>query len=327
MGNEHATPWLTIELTWQRLVAGVCVVLALGVLAYGFLIRPAVSTYVGRQIGQRLGDEVAEEIAQAVVTGALQAPITGGEQPAPPAGAAQVPVAGGAPGAAAQAPAAAQVAGAGPQAVRTPVPGQLPADTVAQAVVGQLQPTAQAAGGQAASAPPAADAAAQATPAPGLAAPTAAAGGAGAAAPAPLPTAVVATPIAAPQSERSVQEIVETLPPGEITVTEEKLNAKIAPRVARMAPIEGIQVRFVPGLVQVTLTVFGNQNLATAGLGISGNRVVVRDPQLDGPLGVLVSAADLVKPIEEELNDTLALAERQVRAVRIEQGQIVVTLN
>ncbi|GAB4440107.1 MAG: hypothetical protein OHK0015_35690 [Chloroflexi bacterium OHK40] len=139
------------------------------------------------------------------------------------------------------------------------------------------------------------------------------------------PTPVVATPIASPD-QRSIREIVEDLPQGEITVTDEKLNGKIASRLP-LGPIERIVVRFVPGAVQVTLTAFGHEALASSRLGVAEGRLVVRDPQLSGPLGLLISPEALVQPIEEELNRTLDVTSRQLHEVRIEQGQIVVTLS
>lgn len=323
MSQPSTNAWFTINVNWQRLLAIVCLVLAVVVLGFRFFVRPAVSTYVGQQVSERISAQVAEEISQAVIAGVLAPQSQTGGQ-----GTAGGGNGSGAAGTGAQGPAI--------QPAQTPIPGQQQADAVVAAVVGQLDPSAQAvvegapaAGGSVGTGggEVAGGAGAQTAPGPGATA------GAGAppigepGGPAAYPTAVVGTPIAAPGSERTIEQIVEALPPGEITVTEEKLNARIGPRVATMAPIERVEVNFVPGSVQVTLAVFGQTNLATGGLGLSGNRVIVRDPKLDGPLGLLVSPADLVRPIEDELNDTLELAGRQVRDVRIEEGKIVVTLN
>ena len=163
----------------------------------------------------------------------------------------------------------------------------------------------------------------EATPAPAA---TAAPGSAPApAAPAPIaPTQVVATPITA---LRTIKEIVGDLPSGKIIVTEEKLNGKIAGRAASLGPIDRIVVRFVPGEVQVTLTVLGQDTVGTSQLTIKDGKVAAENPQISGALSLVISVADLVRPIEEELNSILDTAGRQVRAVRIEQGQIAVTMN
>ncbi len=332
MGRKPNEPWLTVELNWQRLLTIVFLTLGLAIISYRLLVRPAISAYVGHQVSQQISQEIAAELAQAVVVGldGGLASITEPSQGQPGAVA---------PGSSVQSSVPVLVGGGQPapnQAAPTQIPGQLvvisaaqdaeapqpeaQASAVAQAVISQMQgtsqPNNQAAGPEHLLAGP---------PTPG-----ATIGVPGASPPAPpaaSPAPVVGTPIAAPQSERSIKEIVAALPPGELVVTEQKLNEKIAPRVANMAPIERVEVRFVPGSVQVTLTVFGRVNLATAGLTVSGNRVVGQNPRIEGPLGVLVSPADLVRPIEQELNDTLELADRQVHTVRIEQGRIVVALS
>lgn len=315
--HEADKAFLTLHFSWQRLLAALCFGVALLVLGYG-LARPKLSAYLGRQVSE----SVAAEVADVVAAGLL----------GPPSAASSTD---------------------GPAPVVTPAPGAPPAQpdagSVAGAVIAQLRPTEDAgvvvvASGQAES-EPAVAAAGQVEPEPAVAAggqvetePAVAAGAPVEAPAAPLPTAVPeaaaaqptplgSAPVATSQPERSVVEIIEDLPSGEITVTEEKLNSKIAARVASMAPIEGIVVRFVPGEVQVTLTVFGQETLASSGLTVKGGRVAVLQPALNGPLSLLISAADLVRPIEEELNNTLELADREVRDVRIEQGQIVVMLD
>ncbi|HMQ29246.1 MAG TPA: hypothetical protein PKD53_00900 [Chloroflexaceae bacterium] len=334
MGQKPDAPGLTVELNWQRLLTACCVVLGLCVIAYGLLVRPAVSTYVGRQVSQQLSEEIASELTQAVVAGmgdgpapaargagvGQQAAATGaggeGVAPAGEGGGAAIP------GQAAPTRPAGQIAIVGGAPESGAAGPQAQASAVAQAVLSQLQGTARPDNPDG-STGPGREPASPSTPGATIGVP-------GASPPAPpvaSPAPVVGTPIVAPPSERSIQEIVAALPPGELVVTEQKLNEKIAPRVARMAPLERVEVHFVPGTVQVTLAVFGRVNLATAGLTISGNRVVVQNPRIEGPLGLLVSPADLVRPIEEELNDTLELADRQVHTVRIEQGQIVVTLS
>lgn len=324
MRTPSSELWFTLELNWQRGLAAICFVLALGTLAFAFVIRPAVSGYVGRQVGERIGQEVAAELEQAVRNGLLT-PGQGGQrasggQGGAPATAQGVPAA-----APAQLPgdpgqSAAQAASPGRPRAAAPALGQAsagvaqtPGEATSGAMTGQLRSPAQE-GGEPAQAPMPGDeieVAGAAPPAPAVA----------------PPATAIATPISAPQSERSLEQIVEELPAGEITVSEEKLNAKIGPRVAAMAPIEGAEVRFVPGVIQVTLKVYGQTSIATAGLAAGGGGVAVQQPRIDGPLGLLVAPDALVRPIEEELNGILELAGREVRAVRIEQGQIVVTLN
>jgi len=319
MEQEPGAWEFSFSFSWQRLLASLLFAVGALVLGYG-LIRPRVSEYVGQQVSEQINAELAREVVAALV-GELDASPQPAAQPVAP------PVVQAAAGGATQP--AAPVAAAQPVAV---VAGQL-APTAA--VVGQPAPAAVDSGGllRAIVAPPTAErvsvaqpeaqAPVEATPAPAV---TAAPGSAPApAAPAPIaPTQVVATPITAP---RTIEEIVEELPSGEIIVTEEKLNGKIAGRAASLGPIDRIVVRFVPGVVQVTLTVLGQDTVGTSQLTIKDGKVAAENPQISGALSLVISVADLVRPIEEELNSILDTAGRQVRAVRIEQGQIVVTMN
>lgn len=322
MKQEPGAWQFSFSFSWQRLLASLLFAVGALVLGYG-LIRPRVSEYVGQQVSEQINAELAREVVAALV-GELDASPQPAAQPVAPlvvaaaAGGATQPTA---PGTTAQ-----------PVAV---VAGQ-PAPTAA--VVGQPAPAAVDSGGllRAIVAPPTAErvsvaqpeaqAPVEATPTPAAtAAPGSAPAPAAPAAPAPsAPTQVVAPPITAP---RTIEEIVGDLPSGEIIVTEEKLNGKITGRAASLGPIDRIVVRFVPGEVQVTLTVLGQDTIGTSQLTIKDGKVAAENPQISGALSLVISVADLVRPIEEELNSILDTAGRQVRAVRIEQGQIVVTMN
>lgn len=75
------------------------------------------------------------------------------------------------------------------------------------------------------------------------------------------------------------------------------------------------------------LTVLVQDTLATSELALVNGRVVAQNPHLSGALSLVIAVNELVRPVEDELNSLLASAGRTVRAVRIEQGQIVVTLD
>jgi len=317
MKREPGAWQFTFSFSWQRLLATLLFAVGALVLGYG-LIRPRVSEYVGRQVSEQINAELAREVIAALV-GELDsspqpvaAPASGASgggtlQPTAPIAAAQPTTVAGQP-----APTTAVI---GQPAAPAPVDSggllrAIVAPSTAEAV-GSTQPEAPQADATGAPAP-----AATAAPGGGERAPAAAA-----------PTTLVGTPITAAEPPRTIEELVEELPSGEITVTEVKLNSKIAARAAGLGPIDRIVVRFVPGQVQVTLTVLGQDTVGTSQLTIKDGKVAAENPQISGALSLVISVADLVRPIEEELNSILDTAGRQVRAVRIEPGQIVVTLN
>ncbi|MCX7789509.1 MAG: hypothetical protein N2378_02615 [Chloroflexaceae bacterium] len=311
MGQPAGSWEVTIEISWRRLLAGLLVLAGLAVLGFG-VFRPLFSAYLGRQISREINEAVAREVLVALVGEPTApaadppvAPAASDERAAPTAAPSVAP---GAPLPEAASAAPTEASPGAPSAVAAATPAPVDSRSILRAVVAPVAPTAAALA--------TAERAAAPVDAPG-AAPTSEA-----------PSTPPATPpTTAPEAPRSVEEVVAALPSGTITVTEEKLNRRIAERIAGRRPIDGITVRFVPEQVQVTLTVLGQDTLATSELALVDGRVVARNPQLSGPLGMVIAVNELVRPVEDELNRILASAERAVRAVRIEQGQIVVTLD
>ncbi|NJN16131.1 MAG: hypothetical protein HC822_07550, partial [Oscillochloris sp.] len=170
-----------------------------------------------------------------------------------------------------------------------------------------------ASGGANVAAPPARDP----TPTSGAAgAPTATAGPATAT---PLP------PTPEPLST-VIPEVIEALPAGEIVLREDSVNRRIAERLVGRGPIEDASMHFVPDELQVDLVILGTTNQIRAGLAIAGGRVVVRDAVLTGPMALVVSVEDLIAPIEDQVNESLDVTGRNLLAVRVEPGQVVVTI-
>lgn len=118
---------------------------------------------------------------------------------------------------------------------------------------------------------------------------------------------------------------IAALPAGEVRITEAQANDFLASRADALKPIDGITVHFVPGQVQADLRALGTTSTAKLGLAVANGRIVAVDPQLDGPLGRVVSLPSLSSALEQQLNDQLAIQGRTITAVRIEQGAIVIT--
>jgi hypothetical protein len=318
---------VAFAVTWQRLVASLLVVAGMAVLGYG-LVRPRVSSYIGERVSEQISSDTAREVV-AVLVGEVAGAPPAADAPAAQASAAlpaepvaQASAAPADPGPGAPAPVAtdAAVVAAPPVAAPAPVDGgSLLRAVAAPATAAPAEEAAQPTQGVAAGsdAPPQADAAPAPTRASGNALPTAAVGGS---------APIVAPPISSPNPGRSIEEVVAALPSGEITVTAEKLNSRIAARAGALGPIEQLAVRFVPGEVQVTITVLGQDTVGRSGLAAVDGRVAAQSPSISGALGALISVDDLVRPVEEELNSILNDSGRKVTGVRIEQDQIVVTL-
>ncbi|HNP71656.1 MAG TPA: hypothetical protein PLO33_04400 [Kouleothrix sp.] len=118
---------------------------------------------------------------------------------------------------------------------------------------------------------------------------------------------------------------IAALPSGELHISEGQANDFLAARAGQLKPLDSVTVRFVPGQVQADLKALGTTSTAKLGLAVQNGRIIAVDPQLDGPLGRVVSLPSLTGALERQLNDQLALQGRRITDVRVDQGEIVIT--
>jgi hypothetical protein len=128
------------------------------------------------------------------------------------------------------------------------------------------------------------------------------------------------------QAQQSLPTAIAALPNGELRITDVQANAYLAANMEALDPIEGLQVQFVPGQVRADVRVFGMVSQMTAGLAVQDGQATLVDPQIDGPLGALVSIEEIVRPLEREINSLLRSQGQRLEAGRIEQGAIVVSI-
>ncbi len=349
--------------SWQRSLAGVIFGMALLVLTYGFVIRPWVSRTIGERIASAIETQISAQI-EGQLAGQIEGQIAGqltDQLSGAPADAAAEPI----PMETLAAALETAVATSGtPLTIVGGNPAQNPGPAgEAGGEQGAQAATALAAGiGQALGEPSTTILLAETlTPAPGQAAggndtqATAEAAAQTADEPDPqpadasvgqpttnpaLPTATVApdatatlentpTPMPTPSPEplaTALPRVIEELPSGEVVVTEEEANRRIARRLENTGPIEAVTMRFVPDEIRVTLVILGTVNEVRSGLVVTDGQVAVRNPILTGPIALVISVSDLIAPIERQVNTSIGVTDRELLAVRIETGQIVVTI-
>ena len=127
-------------------------------------------------------------------------------------------------------------------------------------------------------------------------------------------------------AQGAIPSIVAALPPGEIVVTEQQANEFFAARSGQFGPIERVSVRLLPNQVQADLVAAGTVSQASLGLAAYNGQVVALNPQLSGPLALVVSADTLASTLTERLNQQLAAQGKQAREVRVEQGRVVMVI-
>lgn len=119
---------------------------------------------------------------------------------------------------------------------------------------------------------------------------------------------------------------IAALPSGELHVTEAQANDYIAAHAGSLGPIQSARVSFVPGEVRADIQAMGTTSRAHTRLAAQNGRIIAVDPQIDGVLGQFISASDLVGTLERQVNDQLAAQGRRATDVRVEQGELIVTI-
>jgi hypothetical protein len=149
----------------------------------------------------------------------------------------------------------------------------------------------------------------------------------GAAAPSPI-----AGQTPAPQAEveqrasGALPTVVAGLPSGELHITEAQINSYLASQADALKPLDSATVQLIPGELQVAVKALGLSSIIHTGLAVQDGRVIAVNPRIDGPLGSLINAGDLAQTLETNLNNQLSAQGRRISDVRIEQGELVVTI-
>jgi hypothetical protein len=121
--------------------------------------------------------------------------------------------------------------------------------------------------------------------------------------------------------------LVAALPSGEFTISEQQINAYLAPKLPGLQPLDTLTVQLIPGEVQLLIGAYGINSTARVGLAVQDGRVLAVNPQMDGPLASLVNLNDIVGPLQQALNQQLDLQGRRINEVRVEQGAITVRVD
>jgi hypothetical protein len=125
------------------------------------------------------------------------------------------------------------------------------------------------------------------------------------------------------QADALLPSAVAALPSGEIVLSADQINALIAANPAALAPLDAAELRFANGQVEADISAYGMASTMRAGLTAQAGQVALVNPQIDGPLGVALSASELALAVEARINSELAAQARAVQDIRVEEGQIV----
>jgi hypothetical protein len=117
-----------------------------------------------------------------------------------------------------------------------------------------------------------------------------------------------------------------SVPPGEIRISENQANAYLAAYQQRLGGIDGLELRFVPDEVQAVISVSGISSTARARPEVRDGQIVAVDPQLDPPLGLILSMDDLLNAFQSRINAEIAAQGRRVKAIQVVEDAAVITI-
>jgi hypothetical protein len=126
----------------------------------------------------------------------------------------------------------------------------------------------------------------------------------------------------------SLQEIPigVPIPAGEIRVDELTANSYMDSYRDRLAGIDDMEVRFVPGAVEADVTFQGLTATARTVPQVQDGRIVATDSSLGQPLDMVLSVDGLMNALLDRINDEVAAQGRYVTGVEIQQDVAIVTV-
>jgi hypothetical protein len=111
---------------------------------------------------------------------------------------------------------------------------------------------------------------------------------------------------------------------GQVVIPEAEVNDYIRANPQEIAPLDSATVQFLPDQMLATVSAYGLEGTAAAGIAIAADgRVVVVDPHIDGALGYLLDANQLAQSLETQLNNQLAANGQRITSIAVQTGQIV----
>ena len=110
-------------------------------------------------------------------------------------------------------------------------------------------------------------------------------------------------------------------------LSEDQINRFIASQGDALKPIDSAKVQLLQDEVRIDVRALGLQGSGSAGLAVQNGKVIAINPRVEGALGQFVSAADLARTLEAQINGQLTAQGRRITDIRIEPGVLVVTVS
>jgi hypothetical protein len=131
--------------------------------------------------------------------------------------------------------------------------------------------------------------------------------------------------------DRTLSTQVADLPPitveaaGQFVVTEREINQNIRLYAAAYDPIEDPVVSITTNEIRVDFDLYGTSSAYHGGLTVRGGRVVVVDPEVEGPAGQVLDAEDLAAVLEEQFAAVMTRSNLRPTRVQLRNNEVVIT--
>ncbi len=119
--------------------------------------------------------------------------------------------------------------------------------------------------------------------------------------------------------------VAQDAPPGvPFPITEDQVNSYLTSQLSNLAPISDIHVSLQPGVMVVTLKMFGFTSTVRLGIALDGGRLVAQNVDVSGLLWWVENGSELTPLINDSLHQVQVRLGRPILSVLIQDGQIQV---
>ena len=115
------------------------------------------------------------------------------------------------------------------------------------------------------------------------------------------------------------------LPSGDLTLTEEEIDAHLRANAGAYGPLNDLDVDILPDAIRVRFDLYGTTSTYTGRPEVRDGVLVVADGEIDGAAGQILDPEDVSAIVEEQLTALFARSGRRPTDLRLEDGALTVT--
>jgi hypothetical protein len=119
-------------------------------------------------------------------------------------------------------------------------------------------------------------------------------------------------------------DTLPVLPSGELVITEEDVNRRLRENIGEVNQISDPVFNINPDGVTLTVDVLGTETTYRGGVAVEDGRIVITNPEADGPAGQVLPADDVADFVEDLVNDLQRRSTVEFTGVQLSDGQMTI---